>query len=246
VVFATGVAAGSVGVAEAVGAGASAEGTRVRVWDLPTRVFHWSLAALVVASIMTAKVGGNAMEWHFRSGYAILALLLFRLVWGIVGGRWSRFVHFVYAPAASLRYLRGQSRPDEHHDVGHSPLGALSVFALLAVLVAQVATGLVADDEIASAGPLVRFVSGATSAWSTGWHKNAGQWTVVGLVALHVVAIVAYALRRRNLVGPMLVGDKLLGADVPPSVDTAGSRLVALAIAAVCAAVAAGIASLRV
>jgi cytochrome b len=225
---------------------AEAGSVRVRVWDLPTRVFHWSLASLLVVSIVTAKVGGNAMEWHFLSGYAMLALLLFRLVWGVVGGRWSRFGSFAYAPAASLRYLRGRSRADEHHDVGHSPVGALSVFALLAVLIAQVATGLVADDEIASAGPLVRFVSGATTAWSTGWHKGYGQWIVIGLVVLHVVAIVGYALRRRNLVAPMLVGDKLLGADVPHSIDTTGSRLLALGIALVCAAVAAGVASLRV
>lgn len=233
-------------MAGSLATGDSAVRVRVRVWDLPTRVFHWSLAVLVVVSIVTAKVGGNAMEWHFRSGYAILALLLFRLAWGVVGGRWSRFASFAYAPAASLRYLRGRSRPDEHHDVGHSPLGALSVFGLLAILVAQVATGLAADDEIANAGPLVRFVSGATSSWATGWHKGAGQWVVIGLVALHVLAIVAYALRRRNLVGPMLVGDKLLGADVPHAIDSAGSRAVALAIAAVCAAAAAGVASLRV
>jgi cytochrome b len=225
---------------------AASAAVRVRVWDLPTRVFHWALAVLVVASIATAKVGGGAMEWHFRAGYAILALLLFRLVWGLVGGRWSRFRSFLYAPAAAARYLRGASRDDEHHDVGHSPLGALSVFALLGILALQVATGLVADDEIANAGPLVRFVSGATSAWSTGWHKGWGQWVVIGLVALHVVAIVAYALRRRNLVTPMLVGDKLLGAHVPAAVDTAGSRLLALGVALACGAVALGVASLRV
>lgn len=237
---------GRTGVGPAPVTGAADAPVRVRVWDLPTRVFHWALAVLVVASIVTAKVGGGAMEWHFRAGYAILALLLFRLVWGLVGGRWSRFGSFLYAPAAGLRYLRGTSRADEHHDVGHSPLGALSVFGLLAILVVQVATGLVADDEIANAGPLVRFVSGAASAWSTGWHKSYGQWIVLGLVVLHVVAIVAYALRRRNLVTPMIVGDKLLGAHVPAAVDTAGSRLLALGVAAVCGAVAWAIASLRV
>lgn len=228
-------------------AAGAADATPIRVWDLPTRVFHWSLAALVVTSVVTAKVGGNAMEWHFRSGYAILALLLFRLVWGVVGGSWSRFAAFAYAPATSLRYLRRRSRPDERHlDVGHTPLGAWSVFALLGVLVLQVASGLVADDEIANAGPLVRFVSGATSAWATGWHKNAGQWLVIGLVVLHLAAIVVYALRRKNLVGPMWSGDKLLGADVPPAIDDIRSRLVALAVGIACAGVAWGVASLRV
>ncbi|HJV60142.1 MAG TPA: cytochrome b/b6 domain-containing protein, partial [Albitalea sp.] len=96
----------------------------VRVWDLPTRLFHWVLAACVVGSIVTAQVGGNAMPWHFRLGYAAFTLLLFRATWGVIGGHWSRFARFIYSPATVLRYLRQQSRPGEHHDVGHSPLGA--------------------------------------------------------------------------------------------------------------------------
>ena len=91
---------------------------KVRIWDLPTRVFHWLLAAAVICSVITAKIGGNAMAWHFRSGYLILTLLAFRLVWGLVGGRWSRFASFIYSPATLLRYLRGQARPEEHLDVG--------------------------------------------------------------------------------------------------------------------------------
>ena len=120
----------------------------VRVWDLPTRLFHWVLAACVIGSVVSAKVGGNAMVWHFRLGYAVLALLLFRLLWGVVGGRWSRFSSFICAPSTLLRYLRGQGRPGDHFHVGHSPLGALSVLSLLAVLLVQVGTGLVADDEL--------------------------------------------------------------------------------------------------
>ena len=108
---------------------------RVRVWDLPTRAFHWLLAGLVVFSIVTAKIGGGAMEWHLRSGYCILTLLAFRLVWGFAGGRWSRFRAFLYPPGTSLRYLRGGGLPHEHLDVGHNPLGAGSVFALLGILV---------------------------------------------------------------------------------------------------------------
>src|SRR4051812_31198764 len=94
----------------------------VRVWDLPTRVFHWALAVCVVALVATAYIGGNAMAWHLRLGYAVLSLLLFRLVWGLVGGRWSRFGSFIYAPGTVLRYLRGQGQPE--HSVGHTPLGA--------------------------------------------------------------------------------------------------------------------------
>ena len=208
----------------------------VRVWDLPTRVFHWLLASLVVFSVVTAKIGGNAMEWHLRSGYAVLTLLAFRLVWGFAGGRWSRFRAFLYAPSTSLRYLRGESLPHEHHHVGHNPLGAGSVFALLGILALQVATGLVADDEIATTGPLNKYVSAATSSLATGWHKGWGQWLILGLVTLHLCAIAFYWLRRRqNLVGPMWHGDKRLAADVPAAVDNGRSRALALAVVVVCA-----------
>jgi cytochrome b len=208
----------------------------VRVWDLPTRAFHWLLAAAIVFSVLSAKIGGNAMEWHFRSGYLVLTLLAFRLVWGLVGGRWSRFASFVYAPATLWRYLRGATRPAEHFEVGHNPLGSLSVFALLALLLLQVATGLIGDDEIANVGPLNRFVATDTGLAATAWHKRYGQWIVLGLVALHVLAIGWYALARKiDLVRPMLVGDKLLPAATPASADGPMQRLLALVIAAACA-----------
>jgi cytochrome b len=209
---------------------------RVRVWDLPTRFFHWLLAACVIASIVSAKIGGNAMAWHFRIGYTILALLAFRLLWGLVGGHWSRFARFIYSPLTLLRYLSGKASADEHLDVGHSPTGALSVFALLAVLGVQVATGLVADDEIASTGPLVRFVSGSTSSVATGWHKGWGQWLIISLVVLHVVAIIFYLVKKRqNLIAPMLSGDKSLPEGVPASADGTGARVLAAALLAGCA-----------
>jgi cytochrome b len=209
---------------------------RVRVWDLPTRLFHWLLAACVIGSVISAKVGGNAMVWHFRLGYAILALLAFRVLWGLIGGRWSRFASFIYSPATLLRYLRGQGRSEEHLDVGHTPTGALSVFALMAVLLFQVASGLVADDEIANTGPLIKFVSGATSSLATSWHKTYGQWLIISLVVLHVAAIVFYLVRKRqNLVGPMISGDKSLPEDVPASVDHTRSRGLAAALLAACA-----------
>src|SRR5690606_33939821 len=116
---------------------AGAAVSAIRVWDLPTRVFHWVLAACVVGSIVSANVGGNALAWHFRFGYAILALLLFRFVWGFVGPRYARFSSFPPKPAAALRQLRdGAPRTP-----GHSPLGALSVYAMLVVLAMQALTG---------------------------------------------------------------------------------------------------------
>lgn len=209
----------------------------VRVWDLPTRSFHWLLAACVLCSVVSAKIGGNAMVWHFRLGYVVLTLLAFRILWGLVGGRWSRFASFLHAPSTVLRYLRGQAQPNEHLDVGHNPLGAFSVFAMLALLAAQVGSGLFADDDISNTGPLIKFVSGATSSLLTNWHKNYGQWLIIALVLLHVGAIVFYLVRKRqNLVGPMLTGDKQLLAQVPASVDHLRSRALALVLLAACGA----------
>jgi cytochrome b len=212
----------------------------VRVWDLPTRLFHWLLALTIVGSFVTGNLGGNAMVWHFRCGYLVLALLAFRLLWGLVGGRWSRFASFVYAPATLLRYLRGRSRPGEHLEVGHSPLGSLSVFALLGFLAVQVGTGLVADDEIANVGPLNRYVEAATGLAATHWHKAWGSKILFGLVLLHVAAVLYYLLKKKtNLVRPMLTGDKSLPSGVPPSADDWAMRLLALTLALACAAAAA-------
>lgn len=208
----------------------------VRVWDLPTRLFHWAFAACAIGSYVTADVGGNAMVWHFRLGYAVLTLLLFRLLWGFVGGRWSRFRHFVRSPATLVRYLRGERRPGDTFDVGHNPLGALSVLAMLAFFAAQAATGLFADDEIANTGPLIRFVSGTTSLRLTHYHKVVGEAVLITLVALHVLAIAWYAWRGRNLVRPMVVGDQAFEHAVPAAADGAAQRVAALALVAACAA----------
>jgi cytochrome b len=217
----------------------------VRIWDLPTRAFHWLLAACVIGSILSAKIGGNAMVWHFRLGYLVLTLILFRLLWGVVGGRWSRFASFLYAPATTLRYLRGQSRPGEHLDVGHNPLGAFSVFGLLMVLAAQVGSGLFAEDDVSNIGPLNKFVSGATAELLTHWHKRYGQWLIIGLVLLHVAAILYYLLRKKqNLVRPMLTGDKALGPGVPASADGVANRVFAALLVTGCAALVAWLVSL--
>ena len=217
----------------------------VRVWDLPTRVFHWALALSIVGAVASAKVGGNAMVWHFRFGSVVLALIVFRIVWGLVGGRWSRFSSFLYAPGTVLRYLRGQSRPDEHLDVGHNPLGSFSVFALLGLLALQVATGLVADDEIANVGPLNRFVGSGTVQQATGWHQELGQWLLIALVLLHIGAVLFYLFRKKqNLVRPMLVGDKPLPPGTPASADGPAQRALALVLAVLCGLGAAWVASL--
>lgn len=206
-----------------------------RIWDLPTRLFHWLLAASVIALVVTAKIGGNAMEWHLRLGHLVLALLVFRTIWGLIGGYWSRFATFIPGPARLARYLRGDGTAADH--AGHNPLGALSVIAMLLVLVAQVGTGLVSDDEISAAGPLTRFVSGDTIAWASGWHKGWGQWLLLGLLGLHLCAIAFYAVaRRQRLVPAMVHGNKALPEGAPATRDSLGTRLTALVLAALCAA----------
>ena len=218
----------------------------VRVWDLPTRLFHWALAIAVFGMIGTGLNG--AMEWHFRVGYSVLALLLFRLLWGFAGGRWSRFGSFVYGPGSLAAYLRGRAHPD--HLIDHTPLGALSVFAVLIILALQVATGLMADDEISASGPLTRFVSGDIVSLATGWHKAQGKWIVIALASLHVVAVLFHVVvKRHRLVRPMVTGDKLVApasGRMAPSRDDAASRWLALVLFALCAGVSWWISSLRV
>lgn len=208
---------------------------KVRVWDLPTRLFHWALVVCVIGQAITGTIGGNAMLWHFRLGYTVLTLLLFRIIWGLVGGRWSRFRTFIYTPQSVINYLKGQGKPE--HSVGHSPIGAGSVFAMLGFLLMQAGSGLLSDDEIAFAGPLTRFVSNATVSLSTSYHKNIGKWVLLTLVLLHLLAIIFYLRRKNKLVGAMLHGDKELVIAAPPSRDDTVSRVAALLILAACAAV---------
>ncbi len=207
---------------------------KIRVWDLPTRLFHWALVVCIVGLTVTGHTGGGAMEWHARIGYAVLTLLLFRLVWGVVGGHWSRFSSFIYSPRSVMNYLRGRAHPD--HLIGHNPLGAGSVFAMIAVLLAQIATGLVGDDEIAFTGPLNRFVQSSKGLAATWYHKQVGQWMLLALVLLHVGAVLYYLVRRKdNLVRPMIDGDKAVAHAAPQSRDTAGTRIFAAGVLAGCA-----------
>jgi cytochrome b len=202
---------------------------RVRVWDLPTRVFHWALAASLVGLTATGYAGGAWMDWHGRLGIFVLALLVFRVVWGCIGGRWSRFATFLPTPSAVKAYLRGQAKPEQ--EAGHSPLGALSVLAMLLVLFAQVATGLVSDDGGGFTGPLNEKVSSALAVAATTLHKHVGQWLLLGLVLLHVVAIAFYRIvRRRKLVRAMVDGDKLLPHPVTPARDDGASRALAAVV----------------
>jgi cytochrome b len=205
--------------------------TTVRVWDLPTRVFHWALVACVIGLVATGYAG--KLEWHARFGYAMLTLLAFRIVWGLFGGYWSRFTSFLYGPGSVFAYVSGRGHPD--HTVGHNPLGAGSVFAMLLVLAAQVGTGLVSDDESSFTGPFNRYVSNATGLAAMWYHKRVGQWLLIGLVVLHVAAIVYYRVRKQeDLVRPMLVGDKIVEHPARSSRDDALTRTAGLVLLAIC------------
>ncbi|PAU86718.1 cytochrome B [Pseudomonas sp. WN033] len=202
----------------------------VKVWDLPLRLFHWLLVICVIGALVTIKLGGTWMIWHGRFGLAIIGLLSFRLVWGIAGSTHARFVSFFPTPRRVIRYLRGQ-----WEGLGHNPLGALSVFALIGLFGFQALSGLVATDDIAFSGPLTRAVSSDFSSLMSGWHRRTEELLYL-LVGLHVLAIVIYRVRGHNLLGPMIHGYKK--APHPAVEQANGGRWPALIVALVLAGLA--------
>ena len=199
----------------------------VRIWDLPTRLFHWALVVCVVGLVVTGNIGGNAMPWHFRFGYAVMSLLLFRLVWGLLGGHWSRWAQLPLSPSALKAYLQGNS--PTAHLAGHNPMGSWSVLAFILVLALQVSTGLISDDEISNMGPLAALAPAEWVSWASSWHRHWGKLSLLGLVLAHVLAIAWYRWKKKQkLVAAMLHGDKSLPEEVPSSQDTAKTRWLAL------------------
>lgn len=202
----------------------------ILVWDLPTRLFHWLLVALVVCSFVTAKIGGNWMLYHQRSGAAILALLGFRVMWGFVGSAPSRFGAFLAAPATVVRYALTLLRRDTPHYPGHNPLGGWSVMAMLLALFIQAATGLFANDDIATTGPLYHWVSKAASDRLTTIHRL-NQNLIIVLVAVHVGAVLFHLIyKRENLIAPMITGKKQWRGD--PAEDMSQQPIWRAAVAA--------------
>ena len=186
------------------------ENRDIPVWDPALRLFHWSLVACVVGAVVSVKIGGNAMRWHQGFGLAVLGLIVWRLQWGFVGPQTARFRAFVRGPREILAYLRGQ-----WHGVGHNPLGALSVLALLGLFGLQALLGLFTYDEIAFRGPLARLIDPDWQIRLTHWHRALEPllWLIV---LLHVGAIVFYAVvKKDDLVRPMVTGYRRL----PPGVQ---------------------------
>lgn len=177
---------------------------KVRVWDLPIRLFHWLLVICIVLSFVTVKIGGNAMEFHALVGYCVLSLIIFRISWGFIGSHHARFIHFVPSPRGLINYLSGKTKAG----LGHNPLGALSVLGLLFSVGLQAVTGLFANDDIAFEGPFAKYVSNDTVQLLTSIHYFNENILII-LIALHLCAIVYYQkFKGENLIKPMLVGDK--------------------------------------
>ena len=176
----------------------------IRVWDLPVRLFHWLLVICIVVSFITVKIGGNAMDFHARAGYCVLILIIFRICWGLIGSHHARFINFVPSPKRLLAYVSGKTKSG----LGHNPLGALSVLALIASVGLQAVTGLFANDDISFEGPFAKYVSTRTVEILTSIH-HLNETVLIILIALHLCAILYYQkFKGENLIKPMLLGDK--------------------------------------
>jgi len=206
---------------------------RIKVWDLPVRLFHWLLVALILAAWVTQYL--DRMSLHVWIGESILTLLLFRVVWGFVGSDTARFSWFLRSPVAALRHLAHLWRREPDREIGHNAAGGWMVLVMLALIGLQAGTGLCAndlDDGGDTEGPLMHLVGKDRSDWLT--HIHALNFKVIeAVIVLHVLAIVAYAvLKRHNLVRPMVTGTKLLPTDaVAPRVVNPVWALVVLAVA---------------
>lgn len=185
----------------------AAHTTTLHLWDLPLRLFHWSLVLAVSTAIATGLKGGEWMELHGQAGLTIVGLLVFRVLWGVFGSTHARFATFWPTPRLVWAYLRGQWQ-----GVGHNPLGAVAVLLMLGLLATQVGTGLFGNDDIAFTGPLASRVSEDLSLWLTGWHRQLAT-LLYGVLGLHVGAIVFYVLvKKQDLVKPMFTGKKRVPA----------------------------------
>jgi cytochrome b len=192
---------------------------RISLWDPALRLCHWSLVTSVCTGWYLGRFGPGIMTLHFYAGYAVIALLVFRLIWGLFG-RWpARFWDFLYGPRRTAQYMRSMFVRRPSYWAGHNPIGALSIFALLAALAMQAATGLFTDpDDFLNRGPLADYVSDDWVAWASNWHVTLSK-VVLALVALHLAAILFYRVwKGENLVAAMIHGRKTVRGAVPQDI----------------------------
>jgi cytochrome b len=206
---------------------------RIDVWDVPTRVFHWALVVCVLGAYGTAEWGWLTLQWHFYFGYAVLVLCVFRLIWGVIGGEHARFINFLPTPKRLFNYLRGRGVDGQGTpSVGHNPMGALSVLALLALLLLQSISGLFNSDEIQWYGPLNERVSAKLAETMADLHERMPNLLLL-LIGIHIIAILLYYLLKKiNLLSPMLSGRKDLADDAPAHWRDAKSVPIAWALVA--------------
>lgn len=202
---------------------------RVYVWDPMVRLFHWSLVLLIVFSWITAEVGGLWMQYHMWSGYTILTLLLFRILWGVLGSRYARFTSFLHGPRRIIEDIRSLPRPEPgNRTIGHTPLGGISIVLMLLALLTQAGTGLFSNDDIFTEGPLAGLVSKDTSDYLT-WLHHSNFNLVLTLIAIHIGAALYYLLRKRqNLILPMITGYKKTAERDAPAAEFRPLRAVVI------------------
>ena len=190
----------------------------IPIWDLPHRLYHWLLVVSVVAAYITAKIGGELIDWHGRIGIFILGLLIFRIIWGFIGSTHSRFSNFLPNVSGISAYIKGQWQ-----GIGHNPIGALSVIALLVAVAVQVGTGLFSNDDIAFVGPLFDYIDKDFSDQLTGLHSTT-FYILLGFVVMHIIAILFYRfIKRTDLVKPMLTGKKEVPRALAESLPSNGT-----------------------
>jgi cytochrome b len=203
-----------------------------RIWDLPTRLFHWLLVVLVVLQFGTAQYGWLDMQWHFWFGYALLALLVFRILWGFFGSETARFTHFITSPRRAFAYLRNWSNTPMARFAGHNPAGGWASLIILLVVLAQALSGLFTSDDIEWFGPLCHRVSDTWIEWGS-WLHHRLEPIILGLVALHVIAIAVYwFIKRENLVGSLWHGRRDIAVTAPLLVDNLRAVLIFLCVVA--------------
>jgi cytochrome b len=185
---------------------------KIQVWDAPTRLFHWLTAALVAAAYVTWRL--DWMDWHAKAGYAVLALVIFRLLWGVVGSDTARFSRFVASPRLAISHLKHALRREPDHQVGHNPAGAWMVLLLLALLLGETLSGLYVANDVADQGPLTELVPARIANAITALHWILWD-ALLAAIALHVLAIAIYTVAKgHDLLTPMITGRKRLPPEV--------------------------------
>jgi cytochrome b len=199
---------------------AASSSKTIKIWDVPVRIFHWSLVLLFIAAYVTNNLGSDYFTYHVWSGYALIVLVSFRIVWGLVGTYHARFNHFVKNPIATALYALSVFKKKDKHYLGHNPLGAVMVVMLLITILIQGITGLFANDEIFNLGPLYAYINDDLSLQLTSLHRQLFYW-ILGAVTLHILAVIVHVIvKRDNIIKSMFTGKKNV-----PAAEAEGASL---------------------